>query len=117
MCDELAREVREKGKGLESRVSHLYPSTQVYGPDAAVRSWAKSDQEKQIWAKTFGPSFRANLSTAGGTQWCPVVQLGARECGADGLWVTSPPHAHYPVTHTKLQATTSLVSAKHQATT
>ena len=44
----------------------------------------KSDQG----AKTFGPTFRANLSTAGGTQWCPVVQLGARECGADGLWVT-----------------------------
>ena len=44
----------------------------------------KSDQG----AKAFGPTFRANLSTAGGTQWCPVVQLGARECGADGLWVT-----------------------------
>ncbi len=38
MCGELAREVREKEKGLESRVSHLYPSTQVHGPDAAVRS-------------------------------------------------------------------------------
>jgi hypothetical protein len=36
--DELAREVREKGKVLEYRVSHLYPSTQVYDPDAAVRS-------------------------------------------------------------------------------
>ena len=48
----------------------------------------KATKGPKLLGQLFGSTFRANLSTAGGTQWCPVVQLGARECGADGLWVT-----------------------------
>jgi hypothetical protein len=33
-----------------------------------------------------GQLFRARGAAAGGTQWCPVVQLGAGEGGAGGLW-------------------------------
>ena len=69
-------------------VCHPGPPHFVWKRGTARGAFGSFGPKSHQGAKTFGPTFRANLSTAGGTQWCPVVQLGARECGADGLWVT-----------------------------
>ena len=59
----------------------------AFGPLGGILG-QKATKKNNFGPKLLGQLFGPAVPPRGGTQWCPVVQLGAGECGAGGLWVT-----------------------------